>query len=190
MQPLHRGMTPQHGLEIANTVVFKCDDSSTWIEIRKQRIQVGWLPNMHGWVENRKHPYSSGMTPQHAWMGWKSETPVFKWGWLLVMGWKSQTPLYSSGTTPQHAWMSWNLPTPVFNTINIWLLFCYYFHFVLRRMRKNKALAHHTSTFFHTCRVLISMFEGDDVHWLCRPHYNILLLAGIIFRRMGKNKTW
>ena len=31
----------------------------------------------------------------------------------------------------------------------------FFFFFILRRMGKNKALAHHTSTYFHTCRVSI-----------------------------------
>ena len=34
-------------------------------------------------------------------------------------------------------------------------LFVFFFFFILRRMGKNKALAHHTSTYFHTCRVSI-----------------------------------
>ena len=34
-------------------------------------------------------------------------------------------------------------------------LFIYLFIFILRRMWKNKALAHHTSTYFHTRRVSI-----------------------------------
>ena len=31
----------------------------------------------------------------------------------------------------------------------------YFFFLILRRMGKNKALAHHTSTYFHTRRVSI-----------------------------------
>ena len=31
----------------------------------------------------------------------------------------------------------------------------FFFFFILRRMGKNKALAHHTSTYFHTRRVSI-----------------------------------
>ena len=33
--------------------------------------------------------------------------------------------------------------------------FSFFFFFILRRMGKNKALAHHTSTYFHTRRVSI-----------------------------------
>ena len=35
------------------------------------------------------------------------------------------------------------------------LLFFFFLFFILRRMGKNKALAHHTSTYFHTRRVSI-----------------------------------
>ena len=34
-------------------------------------------------------------------------------------------------------------------------IFFFFFFFILRRMGKNKALAHHTSTYFHTRRVSI-----------------------------------
>ena len=33
----------------------------------------------------------------------------------------------------------------------------FFFFFILRRMGKNKALAHHTSTYFHTRRMLIQL---------------------------------
>ena len=53
-------------------------------------------------------------------------------------------------------------PPRVHTRINSWglflgyeLTFFFFFLFILRRMGKNKALAHHTSTYFHTRRVSI-----------------------------------
>ena len=38
--------------------------------------------------------------------------------------------------------------------------FFFFFFFILRRMGKNKALAHHTSAYFHTRRVSIAILAN------------------------------